>query len=270
MAGTTTGAVAAPPVLKRLIKEGMHGADVKACKRAAARAGFPRVKLAGITDVYTHDDVANIKLFQTANGLDDDGKIGKDTFGALLPHMDALALEMYASFDLASASAAVAVAATAFVTTGLAYPHPAGTGGTSISGGVPGGLHPTRGLAGNFALDFMAPGGTQVLAPEAGTILKLSGHDPSEGVIGPDIFGFNVYIHTAAGLVYFTTHLGDRAVSLEQVVQPGDVIGHVGHWPNDPGRSHTHLGVTHPGGEAQAKQHICAVAAAPHVAAHVI
>ena len=268
MAGTTAGAVSAPPALKRLITEGMQGADVKACKRAAARAGFPKMKLAGITDVYTAADVANIKLFQTANGLDHDGKIGNDTFAALLPHMDALALEMYSSFDVAAAAARAA--ATAFVTTGLAYPHPLGTGGTFISGGVPGGLHPTRGLGGNFALDFMAPGGTQVLAPEAGTILKLSGHDPSQGVIGPDIFGFNIYIHTAAGVIYFATHLGDRAVGLNEAVQPGDVIGHVGHWPNDPGRSHTHLGVTHPGGEAQAKQHICAVAAAPHVAAHVI
>jgi murein DD-endopeptidase MepM/ murein hydrolase activator NlpD len=265
MAGTTTPA-AAPPVLKRLIKEGMQGADVKACKRAAARAGFPKTKLAGVTDVYTATDVANIKLFQTANGLDDDGKIGGDTFGALLPHMDALALKIYASFD----PAAVAVVAAAFVTTGLAYPHPAGSAGTFISGGVPGGLHPTRGLAGNFALDFMAPGGTQVLAPEAGTILKLSGHDPGEGVLGADIFGLNIYIHTPAGAIYFATHLGDRTVDLGQPVQPGDVIGHVGHWPNDPGRSHTHLGVTHPGGEAQAKQHICAVAAAPHVAAHVV
>ena len=50
MAGTTTGPVVAPPVLKRLIKLGMQGADVKACKRAAARAGFPKMKLGGITD----------------------------------------------------------------------------------------------------------------------------------------------------------------------------------------------------------------------------
>ena len=53
-------------------------------------------------------------------------------------------------------------------------------------------------------------------------------------------------------------------------MQPGDVFGHVGHWPNDPGRSHTHLGVTHPSGEAAAKQHICDVAEAAHVAAHTI
>src|SRR5262249_45130829 len=99
MAGMTTGPVVAPPVLKRLIKLGMQGADGKACKRAAARAGFPKTKLSGITAVYTDADVANIKLFQDANGLDHDGKIGEDTLAALVPHMDAFALAMYESFD---------------------------------------------------------------------------------------------------------------------------------------------------------------------------
>ena len=68
----------------------------------------------------------------------------------------------------------------------LCYPHPKGLG---LRRPPASDLHETAGLPGNFALDFMAPGGTPVLAPEAGTIFKLSGHDPSEGVLGADIFG---------------------------------------------------------------------------------
>jgi murein DD-endopeptidase MepM/ murein hydrolase activator NlpD len=245
---TTTHAVV--PQLKRVITLGMQGADVRACKRAAARAGFPHQLLAGITSDYSAADVQNIKAFQAANHVDVDGAIGEHTFAALLPHMDALALQIYESF-----------AGTPSGT--LDYPHPDTWHGPAPTES---GLHQTAGLAGNWALDFMAEGGTQVLAPEAGTIFKLSGHDPATGVHGADIFGWNVYVHTPAGLLYFMTHLGDRGVQLGESVNAGDIIGHVGHWPNDPGRSHTHLGVTDPAGIAAAKDRICQVAESPRVA----
>jgi len=251
--GVTTEPTAALPTLKREIELGMKGLDVKACKRAAARAGFPKGKLAGITGTYIAADQANIQAFQTANGLDDDGVIGKDTFGALLLHMDALALELYDSFDMETVVAPAAA---------LAYPHPSTFQGPSPTVSN---LHQTAGLANNWALDFIAPGGTAVLAPENGTVFKLSGHDPSGGVTGGDIFGWNVYLHTPAGVLYFATHLGDRGVTVEEKVKLGDVIGHVGHWPNDPGRSHTHLGVTHPTGARAAKDYVCKVAAATRV-----
>jgi murein DD-endopeptidase MepM/ murein hydrolase activator NlpD len=252
--GVTTEATAAPPTLKRQIELGMQGLDVKACKRAAARAGFPKGKLAGITGTYIAADQANIEAFQTANGLHVDGVIGTDTFGALLPHMDAFALELYDSFDMDTVVVAPAAA--------LAYPHPSTFQGPSPTASD---LHQTAGLANNWALDFMAPGGTPVLAPEDGTVFKLSGHDPSGGVTGGDIFGWNVYLHTLAGMLYFATHLGDRSVTLAEEVKLGDVIGHVGHWPNDPSRSHTHLGITHPAGVQAAKDYVCKVAAAARV-----
>jgi murein DD-endopeptidase MepM/ murein hydrolase activator NlpD len=78
-----------------------------------------------------------------------------------------------------------------------------------------------------------------------------------------DIFGWNVYLHTAAGVIYFSTHNGDYLVRLGQRVKAGQLIAHVGHWPGDPGRSHTHLGVTHPAGVTAAKNYICKVANAP-------
>src|SRR5580765_2283941 len=98
--------------LKREIELGIQGLDVKACKRAAARAGFPKGKLMGITDTYTDADVANIKLFQQAKGLDVDGVIGQHTLDALVPTMDAVATSWYGSFVLPKAPAGV----------GLCYP----------------------------------------------------------------------------------------------------------------------------------------------------
>ena len=239
--------------LKREIELGMQGLDVKACKRAAARAGFPKGKLMGITDTYVAADVANIKLFQQAKGLDADGIIGQNTLDALVLSMDATATGWYGSFVLPKAAAAA-----------LVYPH-----ASPFNGSAPpkSDLHETGGIPMNWALDFMAPGGTKLVAPEAGTLSRQSGHDPSQGTSGAvnDIFGWSVYIQTPAGLVYFATHLGSVSVQVGQQLKAGDVIGVVGNWPGDPGRSHTHLGVTHPAGIAAAKDRICAVAAAPRM-----
>jgi murein DD-endopeptidase MepM/ murein hydrolase activator NlpD len=239
--------------LKREIELGLRGLDVTACKRAAARAGCPKGKLIGITDAYTDADVANIKLFQQAKSLGVDGIIGQHTLDALVPTMDAVAASWYAKFVLPKAPAGA-----------LVYPHPSTHHGPAPTRS---GLHETGGLPDNWGLDFMAPGGTKLLAPEAGTLSRRSGHDPSQGASGAvkDIFGWSVYIETPAGLVYFATHLGAVGVQVGQQLKAGDVVGSVGNWPGDPGRSHTHLGVTHPAGEAAAKDHICNVAAAPRM-----
>lgn len=145
---------------------------------------------------------------------------------------------------------------------GLCYPHPLGTKSVAP---LRSDLHETAGLSGNWALDFMAPGGTRFLAPEDSEVTRLSGHKPSEGVIDGDIYGWNIYLTTKSGIMYFATHLGNRDVRVGQWVKRGDILGHVGNWPGDPGRSHTHLGVTHPGGVRAAKDYICKVAAAPRI-----
>ncbi len=148
----------------------------------------------------------------------------------------------------------------------LVYPHPNTWHGPSPPRSD---LHETAGLPNNWAIDFMCPGGTRFIAPEAGTITRLSGHNPSEGVIGGDIYGWNIYLTTSSGIMYFATHLENRITELlNHRVTVGCILGHVGHWPHDPGRSHTHLGVTHPGGQAAAKDHICAVAKAARVRPH--
>lgn len=141
----------------------------------------------------------------------------------------------------------------------LVYPHP-----KSVSTGRPSFIHPTGGIPGNYALDFMAPGGTTVLAPEAGTVTRISGHDPSSGTHGAgDIFGYSIYLRTAGGF-FFSTHYGSVSVSLGETVKAGQKVGTVGHWPRDPGRSHTHLGFTGSNYTASVG-HIKLVAAAPKV-----
>jgi murein DD-endopeptidase MepM/ murein hydrolase activator NlpD len=111
----------------------------------------------------------------------------------------------------------------------------------------------------------MAPGGTEIFAVEAGRIWKLSGHDPATGVHDGDIFGWNIYLQTSDGLMYFFTHVGSRAVKVGYKVKKAQILGKVGHWPHDEGRSHTHLGVSHPMGDAASKRAIRNVAEAPHV-----
>jgi len=145
----------------------------------------------------------------------------------------------------------------------MCYPHPKGALSEICQD-----LHETDGLPGNWAIDFCAPGGTKVLAVERVTILKLSGRDPSSGWYGPGIFGYSIHYETSTGYRYFSTHYGSRAnLKVGQVVEVGQVVGTVGHWPGDPSRSHTHLGVTSPFGEADAKKHITAVKGAVHLVA---
>lgn len=148
----------------------------------------------------------------------------------------------------------------------LCYPHPRGFASHPLRSPPPYGLHPTLGLAHNWAIDYMAKGGTPVVAMERSTVWRLSGHDPREGVIDGSVFGWSVYLLTRDGLIYYVTHLGARVVKVGDRLPRSAVIGRVGSWPGDPGRSHTHCGVTHPAGEAASKRAARNVAEAPRVA----
>lgn len=151
----------------------------------------------------------------------------------------------------------------------LVYPHPKG----AKSSYSPNGIHETSGLSGNEALDFLVVGGTAVLAPQSGVIVRLSGHDPALGLFPKDlpvskrsVFGWSLYLRVADGYFY-ATHMGARYVHVGQHVVAGQVIGRVGHWPppRGEGASHTHLGFTHDAGIKAARKRILAVGAAPHV-----
>lgn len=108
---------------------------------------------------------------------------------------------------------------------------------------VPSYVHVTGGISGNYALDWMAPPGTAVLAPEAGTVSRTAGNDPATGLHGShrDVFGWSVYLRCGLGF-YYSTHMGRLDVRAGSVVQAGETIGWVGDWPYDRGRSHLHLG----------------------------
>lgn len=143
------------------------------------------------------------------------------------------------------------------------YPHPKGALSEICQT-----EHLTAGLGGYWwAIDFCAPGGTKILAVESGEIYRLSGHDPRGGsndVIG--IFGWSTYWHTPEGYDYFLTHQGARSVTIGQQINVGQVIGTVGHWPDDPPRSHSHLAVRSPKSSADGKRRIREIANAMRVA----
>lgn len=122
----------------------------------------------------------------------------------------------------------------------LIYPHEKGW--HSFSGGY---VHPTSGIGGNQALDFLAAGGTPVLATEAGVVSRTSGYDPATGLHGSnrDVFGWSVYLRCKGGF-WYSTHYGRLMVGAGSQVRVGDLLGFVGNWPGDPSRSHTHLGYT--------------------------
>lgn len=105
--------------------------------------------------------------------------------------------------------------------------------------------HPTAGLDGYPAFDYMARAGTPVVAPVGGKIVRFSGHDPragpTEGVHGP--FGWSLYLQGDDGHTYYMTHLGSRDVQVGQRVKPGTVLATIGDYAKFGGADHVHMGV---------------------------
>lgn len=204
-------------------------------------------ELGSETDDYGAALRAAMKKFQRSEDIAVDGHYGRASYGSLRyrkltsgPHKGEYALDKlarkYVREDVLK----------------LCYPHP------DVSGVYVGqGLHQTTGIYGNWAIDFMAPGGTPVLAPERARIIRFSGHDPDlppSNAAG--IWGWSIYFESMTGYRYFSTHYGQRLCRVGQVVEVGDQIGLVGRWPGDSGRSHTHLGCSSARGVADAKKHM--------------
>lgn len=235
-------------------KQTTNYSTVKGLKRAMIRLGYLAGELGKETDDYGSALKAAMKKFQRSENLTQDGNYDRSEYAELRyrklktgPHageyaLDALALK-YVREDVLT----------------LCYPHP------DIMGTYVGqGLHQTTGIYGNWAIDFMAHGGTPVLAVERMTIVRFSGHDPSLSPSnGAGIWGWSIYATTASGYNYFATHMNARTCKPGDVVEVGDQIGIVGHWPGDEGRSHTHLGCSSVRGVADAKAHITAISKAP-------
>ena len=232
----------------------MNYSTVKGLKRGLMRLGYLSGQLGSETDDYGLALSQSMKQFQKSENLTRDGDYGRAEYAALRearltsgPHtgeyaLDALALK-YVREDLVT----------------ICYPHP------DVSGTYVGqGLHQTTGIYGNWSIDFMAPGGTAVLAPERCRVTRFSGHDPS---LWPNqsagIWGWSIYFETASGYNFFSTHYGKRTCQVGQILDPGDQLGVVGSWPGSPGRSHTHLGCSSVRGTDDAKRHITAISKAP-------
>lgn len=146
----------------------------------------------------------------------------------------------------------------------MCFPLPANAGGSVCQG-----LHETAGIPGNWAIDFCDSAGVPVLAPEAGAIWRLSGNDPSQAKPNPNgVYGWSIYIKTAKGYVYYVTHLGQRmSFAIGHKVALGTELGKIGNQQPLTGRpNHTHIGVTSPLGETDAKKHITAVSTSGRLA----
>lgn len=129
-----------------------------------------------------------------------------------------------------------------------------------------GGLHETGGLPGNWALDFLCPAGSGIVAPERATVTRFSGHSPADDTADSiGVFGWTTYLQTPRGYVWFLTHQGRRLPTLRvgMRVQAGDLLGYVGDQRYRP--DHLHAGCSSPLGPADAKKHVIAVSRAPRV-----
>ena len=105
--------------------------------------------------------------------------------------------------------------------------------------------HPTLGLAGYPAYDYMAPAGTPVISPVSGTVFKLSGKDPKLGGLPGGPLGYSIYIQAANSTKkYYLTHLDRVQVKLHQSVSQGQQIAVVANGPISWSRPHVHMGIS--------------------------
>jgi murein DD-endopeptidase MepM/ murein hydrolase activator NlpD len=213
----------------RLIKLGVTGKDVRAVKRALAHAGHGRLAMS-VNPIMGPFAVRHLRNYQQQNPpLEIDGKYGLESHKRLIEKFDAIARELY---ERASKELAVPI--------GLQNPPPEGAL-LLPSDFVP--THHTAGLEGFPAVDMFAIPDTVVLAPEDGTIIRLSGRDPSEGGRPGGAYGFSIHLDSPSGR-YFMTHFATRNVTEGQQVKAGEPIGTVcdSAVSGKPNTSHIHHG----------------------------
>lgn len=105
--------------------------------------------------------------------------------------------------------------------------------------------HQTAGLPGYPAIDHFGKAGETVGAPFAGTVRRLSGHDPSKGGRPGGPYGWSIYLQAANGDDAYMTHFGTRKVKVGQKVKRGEIIGTIcdSRVSGKPGTSHIHYGL---------------------------
>jgi murein DD-endopeptidase MepM/ murein hydrolase activator NlpD len=90
------------------------------------------------------------------------------------------------------------------------------------------------------AIDVHAKPLTSILAPKAGIVSKIGGHDPHDGPVGT-IFGEHVTITCPDGDAFFFTHT-DRIVGVGERDVAGQVIARIADWPGSDTLDHVHVG----------------------------
>jgi murein DD-endopeptidase MepM/ murein hydrolase activator NlpD len=213
----------------RLLKLGSVGKDVRAVKRGLARAGHGRLAMS-LNPMMGPFAVRHLKNYQEKKPpLEVDGKYGTESHKRLIESFDALARQLY---EQASKETAIPV--------GPDSPIPGGSL-QLLEDFSP--THATAGLTGFPAVDLFANPGTVVLAPENGTVIRLSGRDPSEGGRPGGAYGFSIHLDSPSGR-YFMTHFATRDVTEGQQVTAGQPIGTVcdSAVSGKPNTSHIHHG----------------------------
>lgn len=109
-------------------------------------------------------------------------------------------------------------------------------GGKPLSGTAPGvGTHKQTDWESANAIDIGTTSGETVYAPINGTVVRIGGHDPREGIISSGtkkLYGYGITIKGSDGKLYFIAHLGGLKVRSGQKVSRGSVIaasGALGH-----------------------------------------
>jgi len=230
-----------------------QGQDVIAVKRALSRAGF--WPWTTFNPYYTHAFAKAVRKFQGSAG---DSIYGPITHGKLR-HTRRAGHPSEWAFD---------VVAVDLMHEAYLLQHP-GIVSPCKTGYRPSYLHETGGLDGNWALDWMNPGGTAVYAPTGCVVTATGGHDPATGTWKNgrpdrrgDVFGWSLHLGDDNGVRYFGTHLGSLSVRDGDVVKVAQKLGSIGHWPHDPGRSHLHFGCD-AGSDVKSRQLILKISAAP-------
>ena len=216
-------------VFFRTLKLMSVGKDVRAIKRGLARAGHGSLA-ASLNPLMGPLAERHLKAYQQSKPpLEVDGKYGKETHKRLIESFDAFARRLYEEASKEPAT-------------------PIGPVDPAPSGSVPlpnefAPTHTTAGLEGFPAVDVFAHPNTVVLAPEEGTVVRLSGKDPAEGGRPGGAYGFSIHLESPSGR-YFMTHFATRDVAEGQRVTAGQPIGTVcdSAVSGKPNTSHIHHG----------------------------
>lgn len=110
--------------------------------------------------------------------------------------------------------------------------------------------HPTSGLPGFPARDYLARGGSLVRAPFSGCVPtsrpwgRLGTQNPSGGFGGSRIYLRQNTTGRQAYLAHFglVNYYGDLYLKPGECFRQGDPVGSLWLWPGNPGRSHSHMG----------------------------